>query len=85
MGGRKMKRYWLVLGSLVVLGCAGPPEGPAVDLEAERSALMKADEAWFESHADVDEFLSFLADDAIFMPDDAPWPAANPSVPRGSS
>jgi ketosteroid isomerase-like protein len=39
---------------------------------------MKADEAWFESHEDVDEFLTFLADDATFMPDDAP-------VARGDS
>ncbi len=33
---------------------------------------MKADEAWFESHGDIDAFLTFLAEDAIFMPDDAP-------------
>jgi ketosteroid isomerase-like protein len=33
---------------------------------------MKADQAWFQSHEDVDEFLTFLADDATFMPDDAP-------------
>ncbi len=67
-----MARCWLCLWLLVTLGCAGPPEGPAVDLEAERRALLEADEAWFESHEDVDEFASFLADDAIFMPDDAP-------------
>jgi ketosteroid isomerase-like protein len=47
-------------------------EAPAVDLQAERGALMKADEALFESHEDLDEFLTSLADDAIFMPDDAP-------------
>jgi ketosteroid isomerase-like protein len=57
---------------LVALGCAGPPEGPAVDLQAERDALLEADEAWSASHEDIDEFITFLADDAIFMPDDAP-------------
>jgi len=33
---------------------------------------MQADKAWFESHEDIDEFVTFLADDAIFMPDGAP-------------
>ncbi len=42
-----MARYWLCPLLLVALGCAGAPEGPAVDLQAERSALMKADEALF--------------------------------------
>ena len=67
-----MARYWLCLLLLVALGCAGAPEGPAVDLQAERSALMKAGEALFKSHEDLDEFVTFWADDAIFMPDDAP-------------
>ncbi len=67
-----MARCWLCLLLLVALGCAGAPEGPAVDLQAERSALMKADEALFKSHEDLDEFVTFWADDAIFMPDDAP-------------
>ena len=67
-----MARYWLCLLLLVALGCAGAPEGPAVDLQAERSALMKADEALFESHEDLDEFVTFWADDATLMPDDAP-------------
>ena len=67
-----MARCWLCLLLLVALGCAGAPEGPAVDLQTERSALMKADEALFESHEDLDEFVTFWADDAIFMPDDAP-------------
>ena len=67
-----MARYWLCLLSLAALGCAGAPEGPTVDFQAERSALMKADEALFKSHEDLDEFVTFWADDATFMPDDAP-------------
>ena len=47
-------------------------ETPAVDLESERRTLMKADQALFKSHGDVDEFFTFMADDAIFMPDNAP-------------
>jgi len=57
---------------LVAAGCAAPSQGPTVDLEAERSALMNADAAWFESHDDIDRFVTFLADDAVFMPADAP-------------
>ncbi|UCF69251.1 MAG: nuclear transport factor 2 family protein [Acidobacteriota bacterium] len=67
-----MTRCWLLLGLLVAIGCAVPSQGPAVDLEAERRALMQADAALFESHEDVDEFLTSLDEDAIFMPDDAP-------------
>jgi ketosteroid isomerase-like protein len=79
MGDRKMTRFWLCLLLLVALGCGGPPaERPAVDLQAARSALMKADAALFAGHEDVDRFFTFWADDAIFMPDDAP-------VARGDS
>lgn len=67
-----MPRYSLCLFLLVALGCAGPPEEPAVDLQAERHALMKADAALFESHENVDEFLTFWAEDAVLMPDGAP-------------
>jgi len=72
MGGKKMTRCWLLLCLLVALGCAGSPEGPAVDLQAERNALMKADEALFESHEDLDRFITFWPDDAVLMPNDAP-------------
>ncbi len=67
-----MARCWLCLSLLFALGCAGPSEGPAVDLQAERLALMEADKAWFESHEDVDAFLTLMADDAFLMPDGAP-------------
>ena len=73
-----MARYWLCLFLLAALVCAGAPEAPALDLQAERDALMKADQAWFESHEDVNEFLTFFAEDATFMPDKAP-------VARGDS
>ena len=67
-----MARYWLCLLLLVALGCAPPPAGSGVDLQAELGALMNADKTLFESHEDVDEFLALWASDAIFMPDDAP-------------
>jgi ketosteroid isomerase-like protein len=67
-----MARYWLCLCLLVALGCAGAPEEPAVDLQAERHALMKADQALFESHKDIVAFLTLWAENAIIMPDDAP-------------
>ncbi|MEE8199549.1 MAG: hypothetical protein V3R29_00125 [Candidatus Acidoferrales bacterium] len=64
-----MKSYWLILATLALLaaGCA-----PQVDLEAERAALLTADEAWSESAPDLDRFLSFYADDASLLPPGAP-------------
>lgn len=62
---------------LLSLGCApptseSPVEGPPIDLDSERHALMAADKALFESHSDIDAFLSFIADDAQFLPFGAP-------------
>ena len=65
-----MARSWFLPILLLAFGCAGTPA--TVDLEAERLTLMSADEALFRSHEDTDEFLTFLADDAVFMPADAP-------------
>ncbi len=64
-----MKSNWLILATLALLaaGCA-----PQVDLEAERTALLTADEAWSQSAADLDGFMSFVADDASILPFDAP-------------
>ncbi|MEE8426134.1 MAG: DUF4440 domain-containing protein [Woeseiaceae bacterium] len=54
-------------------GCAPPAsESTAVDLEGERDALMAVDKAWSESIDDTDAFLSFIAEDAYFMPFGAP-------------
>jgi ketosteroid isomerase-like protein len=71
-GRRKMARFWIGSCLLVAAGCAAPTQEPALDLEAERRALMEVDAAFFASHEDVDEFLTFMADDATFMPADAP-------------
>jgi len=64
-----MKSNWLILATLALLaaGCA-----PQVDLEAERTALLTADEAWSQSAPDLDRFLSFYADDSSLLPPDAP-------------
>ena len=67
-----MPRCCLCILLLVAVGCAGPAEEPAVDLQAERHGLMKADQALFESHEEVDEFLTFWTEDAVLMPDGAP-------------
>ncbi len=74
-----MKSKYLPMMATVLLGfgCAPPAEEPtaetpAVDLEAERDALMAADKAWSESVSDADEFLSYFADGAHFMPFGAP-------------
>jgi len=67
-----MNRCWIGLGLLAMVGCVASVQEPAVDLQAERNSLLKADAAWFASHKNMDEFLTFLADDATFMPAGAP-------------
>ena len=67
----------LLIAILLSFGCAPPAEestaaAPAIDLDNERAALMAADTAWSESVNAIDAFLSFIADDAIFMPYGAP-------------
>ena len=68
---------FFVVAILLSFGCAPPAsestaETPAIDLESERDALMAVDKALFESHDDIDAFLSFVADGAHFMPFGAP-------------
>ena len=65
-----MKTLFSIVATLLVLvisGCA-----PQVDVEAERAALLTADEAWSQSAADLDGLMSFVADDASMLPFDAP-------------
>ena len=73
----KTKYIPLIATVLLSFGCTPPAEepiaeAPAVDLEAERDALMAADKKWSESVGDTEEFLSYFTDDAYFMPFNAP-------------
>jgi ketosteroid isomerase-like protein len=68
---------FFLVAILLSFGCAPPAsestaETPTIDLESERDALMAVDKALFESHEDIDAFLSFVADGAHFMPFGAP-------------
>ena len=68
---------FFLVAILLSFGCAPPAsestaETPAINLESERDALMAVDKALFESHDDIDAFLSFVADGAHFMPFGAP-------------
>jgi ketosteroid isomerase-like protein len=58
---------------ILLAGCATPP---SVDLEAERTALMDADRAWYEAYAASADrpgtFVSKVAADAVLLPPDAP-------------
>ena len=65
-----MKRLFPIGATLLVLAISGC--APQVDVEAERAALLTADEAWSQSAADLDGFMSFVADDASMLPFDAP-------------
>ena len=73
----KSKYLPIMAAALLGFGCAPPAEEPtaetpAVDLAAERDALMAVDKGWSESTDDTNEFLSYFADDAYFMPFGAP-------------
>lgn len=63
--------WTLILG--VVIGCS--PQ-PAIDLDAERTALMNADRAWAEAYAasesPADVFAGQMTDEAVLLPPDAP-------------
>ena len=65
-----MKTLFSIVATLLVLAISGC--APQVDVEAERAAVLTADEAWSESAPDLDRFLSFYADDGSLLPPDAP-------------
>jgi ketosteroid isomerase-like protein len=48
------------------------PEGP--DLDAEAAVIREATQAWFaaEREGNVDAIMPFVAEDAVFLPPDAP-------------
>ena len=64
---------FLSMTLLLSVACAPPaePPAPAIDLVAERSALMDADQAFYDGYSGsdtpVDTFLSFMVDDARFQ------------------
>jgi ketosteroid isomerase-like protein len=59
---------------LIVVGCS--PSGGAPDLDAERSALLSADRAWFAAYSasdsPADAFVNQLVENAYLLPPDAP-------------
>lgn len=65
--------FCVPIGLLLASACAPPaePPTPAIDLAAERTALMNADKAWNDafsaSDTPVDTFLTFMQDDARFQ------------------
>jgi ketosteroid isomerase-like protein len=75
-----MRSLFFVFAALLLLSaaCAPPaePPEPAIDLEAQRSALIDADKAWYDayisSETPVDTFLSGMVDDARFQFADMP-------------
>ncbi len=67
-----MKKHSLILGGPIPLVSACAPQAPPVDLDAERTALLDADQAWAETLPDLDEFLSFFAEDGALYPPEPP-------------
>ena len=60
----------------VLLVLAGCDTQPALDLDAERTALMNADRVWYEAYAASDDpaavFTGQMEDGAVLLPPDAP-------------
>ncbi len=72
--GLTMRLATVLPCSVVLLaGCTAPP---ALDLEAERNALMNADRSWYEAYSvsqdPVQAFADKVVDDAVLLPPDAP-------------
>jgi len=57
--------------ALFAMQCA-PPAGPAVDVEAEKAAVLKADSAWSVAAKDADTHLASFADDAVVLASNEP-------------
>ena len=68
-----MKRKYFLMASLLVLsvGCERLTPG-TVDVGAEKTAILAADQAWSDTVGDLDAFVSFFAEDARFLPPDGP-------------
>jgi ketosteroid isomerase-like protein len=76
-GIMKSITLFLLIAILPSFGCAPPAsestaEISTIDLDSERDALMAVDKALFESHDDIEAFLSYIADGAHLMPFGAP-------------
>jgi len=69
-------RFTTSLTTLTLAMIVGCSPQPAVDLDAERDALMSADRTWFEAYAasdtPADVFAAKMTDDASLLPPDAP-------------
>ncbi len=68
-----MRRQYSLIAAVLVLSLACAELAPEpVDLDAARNAIMAADKAWSETMGDLEATLSFFAEDARFLPPDAP-------------
>ena len=65
-----MRTWFLILPAALVLFASGCK--PAVDIEKERSALLKTDSEWMHSANDASKFASYYTVDASFYPSGTP-------------
>jgi uncharacterized protein (TIGR02246 family) len=90
-----MRRPYLraiLVSSLVLIGLAlacqqPPPSSPPDTRAADERAVREADAAWSKAWAakDVEGYLSFIADDAIELPSNAPMLTGKESMRKGLS
>ena len=68
-----MERKYLLVASLLVLSVGCERLAPVVvDVGAERTAILAADQAWSDAVGDLEVFMTFFAEDARFLPPDGP-------------
>lgn len=65
-----MRRKYILIATLLALS-VGCTQG-TVDVEAERSSILAADQTWSDTVGDLEAFIAFFADDARFLPPDGP-------------
>ena len=62
----------LMTGLIAVLAAACGPQAKPVDVEAERNAILAADDAWSQTPTDVDAYLGLFAHDGIALAPGSP-------------
>jgi uncharacterized protein (TIGR02246 family) len=88
---RRLYLMGMLVSSLVIIGltlaCQQPPPPSPPDTRADERAIREADAAWSKAAAakDVEAYLSFLAEDALVLPPNAPMQTGKESMRRGLS
>jgi uncharacterized protein (TIGR02246 family) len=67
---RMLRRFVLVVGTLIVASACAPAAPPPVDTAAEEAALKTVTAAWLDAYnaGDVEKIVAMYAEDGVLMP-----------------